>query len=65
VGDGKFGFGGGNDECLECRMTMVECRMVEVASLGLIEKVMSAEDRGQIIEVGSGNDSIADLRDKG
>jgi len=30
-----------NVERLECRMTNVECRMVGVASLGLIEKVMS------------------------
>ena len=42
---------GWNDECrmtnverLECRMTNDECRMMEVAALGLIEKVVSAED---------------------
>ena len=34
-----------NDERLEWRMSNDECRMVEVAPLGLIEKVMSAEDR--------------------
>ena len=33
-----------NDERLECRMTNDECRMVEVAALGLIEKGVSAGD---------------------